>query len=62
VEHTEIDAAESATIQVDNGKPTRLSTARDTVNPDKTHHAAFDRELFTIDQECRIRVHPSFKT
>ncbi|MFC7116734.1 hypothetical protein ACFQH2_19760 [Natronoarchaeum sp. GCM10025703] len=28
----------------------------------KTHHAAFDRELFTIDQEYRIRVNPSFKT
>ncbi|MFC7209345.1 HNH endonuclease [Natronoarchaeum sp. GCM10025321] len=28
----------------------------------KTHHAAFDRELFTIDQEYRIRVNPSFET
>ena len=28
----------------------------------KTHHAAFDRELFTIDRECRVRVDPSFET
>jgi putative restriction endonuclease len=28
----------------------------------KTHHAAFDRELFTIDQEYRLRVNPSFET
>ena len=28
----------------------------------KTHHAAFDRELFTFDQECRVRVNPSFET
>jgi len=28
----------------------------------KTHHAAFDRELFTIDQEYRIQVNPSFET
>lgn len=28
----------------------------------KTHHAAFDRELFTIDHEYRLRVHPSFDT
>ena len=28
----------------------------------KTHHAAFDRELFTIDQEFRLRVNPTFDT
>lgn len=28
----------------------------------KTHHAAFDRELFTIDREFRLRVNPSFET
>ncbi|WP_321113112.1 HNH endonuclease [Halorussus salinisoli] len=28
----------------------------------KTHHAAFDRELFTIDREYRLRVNPSFDT
>ncbi len=28
----------------------------------KTHHAAFDRELFTIDQEYRVRVNPEFET
>ncbi|MFC7074329.1 HNH endonuclease [Halovenus rubra] len=28
----------------------------------KTHHAAFDRELFTIDQDYRLRVNPEFKT
>jgi putative restriction endonuclease len=27
-----------------------------------THHAAFDRGLFTIDQEYRLRVYPSFET
>ncbi|WP_231188387.1 HNH endonuclease [Haladaptatus sp. DYF46] len=28
----------------------------------KTHHAAFDRELFTIDREYRLQVNPSFET
>jgi len=28
----------------------------------KTHHAAFDRGLFTIDQEYRLRVNSSFET
>jgi putative restriction endonuclease len=28
----------------------------------KTHHAAFDRELFTIDREYRLRVNPAFET
>lgn len=28
----------------------------------KTHHAAFDRGLFTIDQDYRLRVNPSFET
>ncbi len=28
----------------------------------KTHHAAFDRELFTIDRDYRIRVNPAFDT
>jgi putative restriction endonuclease len=28
----------------------------------KTHHAAFDRALFTIDQQYRLQVNPSFET
>jgi putative restriction endonuclease len=28
----------------------------------KTHHAAFDRELFTIDRDYRLRVSPEFET
>jgi hypothetical protein len=28
----------------------------------KTHHAAFDRKLFTIDQDYRLRVNPAFET
>lgn len=28
----------------------------------KLHHAAFDRELFTVDGEYRLRVHPEFET
>ncbi|MFC4540804.1 HNH endonuclease [Halosolutus amylolyticus] len=28
----------------------------------KTHHAAFDRGLFTIDRDYRLHVNPSFKT
>ncbi len=28
----------------------------------KTHHAAFDRELFTIDRDYQIRVNPDFET
>ncbi|MDS0301356.1 HNH endonuclease [Halogeometricum sp. S1BR25-6] len=28
----------------------------------KIHHAAFDRELFTIDRDYRLRINPSFET
>jgi putative restriction endonuclease len=28
----------------------------------KTHHAAFDRKVFTIDREYRIQVNPDFDT
>ena len=28
----------------------------------KAHHAAFDRELFTIDEDYRLRVNPEFET
>jgi len=28
----------------------------------KTHHAAFDRELFTIDRDYRLQVNPEFET
>lgn len=28
----------------------------------KTHHAAFDRNLFTLDKEYRLRVNPAFET
>ncbi len=26
------------------------------------YHAAFDRELFTLDENYRVRVNPSFET
>ncbi|MFD1646863.1 HNH endonuclease [Haloarchaeobius litoreus] len=29
---------------------------------DKTHHAAFDRNLFTLDEEYRLVVQPGFET
>ncbi|MFC4408137.1 HNH endonuclease [Haloarchaeobius iranensis] len=29
---------------------------------DRTHHAAFDRELFTLDEEYRLVVNPGFET
>lgn len=28
----------------------------------KTHHAAFDAELFTLDRDYRLRVNPAFET
>jgi hypothetical protein len=28
----------------------------------KTHHAAFDREFFTLDKEYCLRVSPAFET
>jgi len=28
----------------------------------KTHYAAFDRELFTIDRDYRLQVNPQFET
>jgi putative restriction endonuclease len=28
----------------------------------KTHHAAFDRNLFTLDEEYYLRVNPEFET
>jgi putative restriction endonuclease len=28
----------------------------------KAHHAAFDRELFTIDRDYRLRVNPALDT
>jgi putative restriction endonuclease len=28
----------------------------------KTHHAAFDRNLFTLDEEYHLRVNPEFET
>jgi hypothetical protein len=28
----------------------------------KTHHAAFDRNLFTLDAEYHLRVNPEFDT
>ncbi|WP_435077638.1 HNH endonuclease [Halococcus sp. AFM35] len=28
----------------------------------KTHHAAFDAGLFTLDESCRLRVSPEFET
>jgi putative restriction endonuclease len=28
----------------------------------KIHHAAFDRDLITIDQDYRLRVNPTFET
>lgn len=29
---------------------------------DKTHHAAFDRGLFTLDDDCRLWANPGFET
>ncbi len=29
---------------------------------DRTHHAAFDRGLFTFDSEYRLRLNPAFET
>lgn len=31
------------------------------VSLSKTHHAAFDRELFTLDEDYRLLVNPSFE-
>ena len=28
----------------------------------KTHHAAFDRNIFTLDEEYQLRVNPEFET
>jgi putative restriction endonuclease len=28
----------------------------------KTHHAAFDRNIFTLDEEYHLRVNPEFDT
>lgn len=32
------------------------------LTPGKTHHEAFDRELFTLDREYGLWVGPSFET
>jgi len=42
--------------------PSYRSDLSNVLPSSKTHHAAFDRELFTIDQDFRIRVNPSFET
>ncbi|SDN14806.1 putative restriction endonuclease [Halogranum gelatinilyticum] len=42
--------------------PEHRADVRNVVPLSKTHHAAFDRELFTIDREFRLRVNPSFET
>ena len=42
--------------------PEHRADLRNVLPLSKTHHAAFDRELFTIDQEYRIQVDPDFET
>jgi len=42
--------------------PNRRADLGNVLPLSKTHHAAFDRELFTIDAEYRLQVSPSFET
>lgn len=45
-----------------NDYPDHRADLRNVLALSKTHHAAFGRELFTIDEEYRLRVNPEFKT
>lgn len=40
----------------------RRAEFRNVLALDKTHHAAFDRGLFTLDSAYRLRVNPAFET
>ncbi|WP_243700351.1 HNH endonuclease [Halorussus pelagicus] len=40
----------------------RRAEFRNVLALDKTHHAAFDRGLFTLDSTYRLRVNPAFET
>jgi putative restriction endonuclease len=42
--------------------PNRRADLANVLPLSKTHHAAFNRELFTIDREYRLRVNPAFDT
>lgn len=42
--------------------PDRRADFENVLALSKTHHAAFDRELFTLDSEYRLRVNPKFDT
>jgi len=42
--------------------PERRADLQNVLALSKTHHAAFDRGLYTIDSDYRIRVNPGFET
>lgn len=42
--------------------PDRRADFENVLALDKTHHAAFDRGLFTLDAAYRLRVNPAFET
>jgi putative restriction endonuclease len=42
--------------------PERRTDPGNVLPLDRTHHAAFDRGLFTIDADCRLRVDPDLST
>lgn len=42
--------------------PEHRANPSDVLVLSKTQHGAFDRELFTIDQDYRLRVNPEFET
>jgi putative restriction endonuclease len=42
--------------------PDRRADFENVLALDKTHHAAFDRGLFTLDAAYRLRVNPTFET
>jgi len=42
--------------------PDHVADPSNVLGLNKMHHAAFDRALFTIDQEYRLRVNPHFDT
>jgi putative restriction endonuclease len=42
--------------------PDRRADLSNVLALSKTHHAAFDRGLFTLDRDYRLRVAPDFET
>jgi Predicted restriction endonuclease len=42
--------------------PTYRGDIRNVLPLSKTHHAAFDNAVFTIDRDFRLRVNPEFDT